>query len=254
MRRWAAAALAALVLAAGCGREKDPLKLMKAPQLQDEADRRLSQGDLDGAEKVYRLALAKFEEAGLKGEALDVHLRPLMHLALKRGDAAEATKLLNRIHPPDVRGANDLAVTLHRAGKLDEARDMAERAARTMAQQAPDDADRGIHLAAWTTIDRLRVARFDRPAAAKASEAFRELLVKHASFDGRYRPLPRGLRATIVRYQDHLFATDRDPLAKDIGDLIERMDQNAPPDPVDALCVPLFEGKWQNLGCLLEIQ
>ena len=254
MRRCALALLAALVLATGCGREKDPLKVMKAPQLQDEADRRLSQGDLEGAEKVYRLALAKFEEAGLKGEALDVHLRPLVHLALKRGDPVEATKLVNRIHPADVRAANDLAVTLHKAGKLDEARDMVERAARTMEQQPAEEADRGIYLAAWTTVDRLRVARFDRPAAAKASDAFRELLVKHASFDGRYRPLPRGLRATIVRYQDHLFATDRDALAKDLGDLVERMDQNAPPDPVDALCVPLYEGRWQNLGCLLEIQ
>lgn len=253
--RLLAVGLIGALLASGCGREKDPLKVMKPPQLQEEAERRLSQGDIEGAEKVFRLALAKFEEAGLKGEALHPHLLPLIHLAIKRGDVAEGTKLLNRVFPPDVAAANNIAVLLHGAGKLDEARDMAERAARTMAAKpTEDDAERGRYLAAWTTIDRLRVARFDRPGAGEASKAFLDLLMKHGTFDGRYHALPRGLRAPIVRYQDFLFATDRDALAKQIGDIVERIDQNAPPDPNDALCVRISEDRLQNLGCMLEIQ
>lgn len=252
---WTLAAVMLLALP-GCGREKDPLKVMKPAQLVDEAERRLSYGDLDSAEKVYHLALQKLDDANVKGEALLPILRPLFHLALKRGDAKEAQRMLNRMgHPPDVRATNDLAVTLHAQGKLDDARSMAERGVAALEKDPLDRDERALHIAAWITLDRLRVARFDRPAAALASEAVIEHVTREADMVGNsFQPLPRGIRGWIVHYQDHLFATDRDALAKQLGDLVERIDQNAPPPPNDALCLPLYRDRLQNLGCLLELQ
>ena len=249
--------VAAVVLAApGCVREKDPLKVMKPPQLIDEAERRLSQGDLDGAEKVYRITLHRLDDANVRGEGLRPVLAPLFHLAVKREDLTTAQGLFARMGEPiDIRAANDLAVMLHRQGKLDDARSMAERMVASLDKAAVDDDERARQIAAWIDIDRLRVARFDRPAAAEASDAVVELLTRHADMVGNvFRPLPRGLRGWLLRYQDHLFDTDRDAVAKRIGDIVERIDQNAPPPPNDALCVSLYRDRLQNLGCMLEIQ
>ena len=255
MRAAAILFVAALAAVAGC-RETDPLKVMKTPQLVDEADRRLARGDLDGAEQVYRLALKRLEEAKVRGEALRTVQLPLFHLAMKRDDIGAARSLFAQMGDPvDVRAANDFAVLLHRQGKLDEARAMAERMVGPLDKAATDEDERAIQVAAWIDIDRLRVARFDRPAAAEASNEVVELLTQHAAMVGNvFRPLPRGLRGWLLRYQDHLFATDRGDVAKQLGDMVERIDQNAPPAPNDALCLPLYRDRLQNLGCLAEIQ
>lgn len=180
---------------------------------------------------------------------------PLVHLAMKRGSLADAEKLLARTNvKPDVRALNDFAVAVQRTGKLDEARAKAELLAQAMAASPPATAeDRGVYAAAWTTVDRLRVARFDREAAREASDAVIAALIDLAEPRGNtFHPLPGGLRGWMSRYIDHLFASDRSEAAHEIGDLVERIDQNAPPPAAEALCLPLFL-QWQNLGCLFEI-
>lgn len=221
----------------------------------DEGQRLLRQGDLDGADKAFRTGLERLEKAGFNVERnRAAFLSPLLHLAVKRSDLAAAEKLMARMGAPvDVRAANDIAVLVARTGRIEDARARGEIAAQAMAAQpAANEDDRAIYVAAWITVDRLRSARFDRGAAREASDAVIAGLADVAERRGAYRPMPPGLRAWVSRYIDHLFATDRDAVAKEVASLVERIDENASPPENDALCLPLYS-TWQNLGCLLEI-
>jgi hypothetical protein len=247
------ALVAAAMLAAGC-RNKDPYADFKPAQLQDEGERLLRTGDLANAEKLLRLGLERAERNSVKLERLrPAFLVPLFHLAVKRGDEKEAARLYERMGAPiDVRAAFEMMIFATRTATPDEARAKGEVVAQAMeAKKAEDPDERAIYVAAWITIDRLRSARFDRAAAREASDAVAAGLTDLAEMRGSYRPLPPGLRAWVSRYIDHLFATDRPDAAREVASLIERIDENAPPPPSDALCLPLFR-QWQNLGCLLE--
>lgn len=249
------ALVAALLLLAACSRNKDPYADFKAGQLLDEGQRLLRQGDVDGADKAFRVGLERLEKAGFSVEKnRPAFLAPLLHLAIRRGDLAEAEKLMAHLGAPvDVRAANDIAVLVQRTGRIEDARAKAEIAAQAMAARpAADEEERAIYVAAWITVDRLRSARFDRAAAKEASDAVIAALTDVAERRGNYRPMPPGLRRWITPYIDHLFATDRDAVAKEIASIVEHIDENAPPPEVDALCLPLYS-TWQNLGCLLEI-
>lgn len=221
----------------------------------DEGQRLLRQGDIDGADRAFRLGLERLEKVGFNVDRnRPAFLSPLFHLAVKRGNLAEAEKLMARMGAPvDVRAANDVAVMVHKTGRLEDARAKAEIAAQALAARpAANEDDRAIHVAAWITVDRLRSARFDRAAAREASDAVIAGLVDIAERRGAFRPMPLGLRGWVSRYIDHLFATDRDAVAKEVAAMVERIDENAPPPEIDALCLPLYS-TWQNLGCLLEI-
>jgi hypothetical protein len=248
-------ALAAAVLLIAACRDNSPYADFKPAHLLDEGQRLLGFGDLDGAEKALRLGLARAEKSGIDlGRSREAFLVPLFHLAVKRGDRAEAVKLLARMGTPvDVRATHQIAVLTQKSGKADEARAQGELVVAAMAAAPPnDDETRAIHLAAWTTVDRLRSARFDRAGAREATDAVIAGLTDLAEYRGGYRPLPPGLRGWVTRYIDHLFATDRDLIAKDVAGLVERIDENAAAPASDALCLPLY-AKWRNLGCLLEI-
>jgi hypothetical protein len=245
-----------MLLVAACSRNKDPYADMKPGQLLDEGERLLRVGDLDGADKAFRLGLERLENVGLNVEKTrPAFVKPLFHLAVKRGKLADAEKLLPQMGSPvDVRGANQVAVMVHRTGKIEEARARGEVVAVAVAAHPPaNEEDRAVHVAAWITVDRLRSARFDRAGAKEASDAVAAGLMDIAENRGVFRPLPPGLRAWMSRYIDHLFATDRDTAAKEVAALVERIDENAPPPEHDALCIPLYSA-WQNLGCLLEIE
>jgi hypothetical protein len=180
---------------------------------------------------------------------------PLVHLALKRGSLADAEKVLARSGvKPDVRALNDITVMVQRTGKLDDARARAELLAQALRDSPPAGSeDLAVHTAAWTTVDRLRVARFDREAAREASDTVIALLIEIAQpRAGAFQPLPNGLRGWMSHYIDHLFATDRPEAAHQVGDLIERIDQNEAPPATEGLCMPLYS-QWKNLGCLFEI-
>ena len=243
-----------MLLLAAC-RDNDPYADFKPAHLLDEGQRLLGYGDLDGAEKALRLGLTRAEKSGIDpGKGREAFLVPLFHLAVKRGNAAEAERILARMGSPvDVRAAHQVAVLTFKAGKLEEARARAQIVAEAVRALDPaDDETRAIDVAAWTSVDRLRSARFDRAGALEASDAVIAGLIDLAEFRGGYRPMPRGLRGWITRYIDHLFATDRDRVAKDIAALVERIDENSPAPETDALCLPLYI-RWRNLGCLLEI-
>lgn len=254
MARLAWALLVVAVAVAGCGREKDPLKVMKPPQLVDEAERRVAAGDLAGAEKVYRMALDRYDANAVEPVVQIRHA--LFHLAMKRDDLKAAQAIYKQLgSAADYRAANNLAVATFRKEQRDEARALGEHAARAMARGPAGDLDRIQHMATWMTIDRLRTARFDRDAAMEAADAVFTLLRQHAAYTGTgYRPIPGALRPWIVRYQEFLFASDRDALAKQLGDIVERIDQNAPPGPDDLPCLPLYAGGLANLGCLMDIE
>jgi hypothetical protein len=248
------ALVAALLLLPAC-RDNSPYADFKPAHLLDEGQRLLGYGDLDGAEKALRLGLTRAEKSGIDlGRSREAFLVPLFHLAVKRGDTAEAGRILARMGTPvDVRAAHQVAVLTSRSGNADEARAKGEIVAAAIAARTPtDDETRAIDVAAWTTIDRLRSARFDRAGAREATDAVIAGLTDLAEYRGAYRPMPPGLRGWITRYIDHLFATDRDLIAKDVAGLVERIDENAPSPDDDALCLPLYK-QWRNLGCLLEI-
>lgn len=250
----ALALIAAVLLLAAC-RNNDPYADFKPALLLDEGQRLLRYGDLDGAEKALRLGLVRADKAGIDlGRSREAFLVPLFHLAVKRGNTAEAEKIFAQMGAPvDVRAAHEIAALTFKAGKVEEAGARGEILAAAIAVRRPDDDEtRAIDVAAWTTIDRLRSARHDRAAAREASDAMIAALVDLAEYRGAYRPLSPGLRGWITRYLDHLFATDRDLVAKEVAGLVERIDENSPPSATDALCLPLY-AQWRNLGCLIEI-
>ena len=249
-----AVALAALLALGACGRSDDPYERFKPAQLLDEGDRLLRQGDEAGAEKALRLGLERAEAAGADALQSRAFITRLFHLAVKRGDAEEAERLVARLGAPiDVRAAHDSAVLLFRQGKLDEARGRGEVLARALASQQPiDPHGRAIHAAAWMTIDRLRTARYDREAAREASDEVVAALVGMSHRRARFEPLPPGLRAWILRYLDHLHDTERRLVALEIADLVQRIDENAPSEG-EAPCLPL-DPALANLGCLQQLQ
>lgn len=161
------------MLLAGACRSSDPYADYKPAQLLYEGERLLRIGDLAGAENALRLGLQRTEKNAALARSQPAFLSPLFHLAVKRGDGLEASKLLARMGTPlDVRAAHDMAVLTQRSGALDDAREQGDRIAQAMqARAAADDDVRAVHVAAWITIDRLRSARFDRPAAREASDA-----------------------------------------------------------------------------------
>ena len=116
-----------MLLATGC-RSSDPYADFKPGQLLDEGQRLLRAGDLQGAEKVLRLGLQRAEKNGVNVEKVrPAFLSPLFHLAIKRGDAREAQRIVERMGPgADARAIHDLLVLTQASGTPDEARARAE--------------------------------------------------------------------------------------------------------------------------------
>jgi len=156
----------------------------------DEAD------DLDGAESAYREALAAFAEIGAAGRVGWVQTM-LATIELRRGDVQAAEKLL-REAVSRLRAAQDsgflveaerqLAEALVRAGKLDEAEQVAEHAHRTVARED-----------VWSRASTLHALGIVRAAQGRTDDAEKRLREALAVVEPTmYRNLTDEVRASLA--------------------------------------------------------
>lgn len=240
--------VAALVLACACSRDKDPYRDYKAPQMLEEGDRLLRANDLPAAESVFRKGLVKAEKAGYPADKTRVFHDRLLRIAVARENLADpevARFLASDPADLDPRIATQVTLMLHRTGKADAARMLAEKLAQRLATRV-DPHELPLQAIGWIVIDRLRTANVELNKARDASGAFVEAMKR---FLEQGLSMPAGLRAWIGPYMDHLFDNDRSLIAKEIADLIERIDQRTPPS--DEKCIPL-DPAFESLGCLSD--
>ena len=251
-RAAALAFAAAVALAGGCSRNKDPYADFKAPQMLEEGDRLLRAGDLAAAETVFRRGLERAQKDGYTADKTRVFIERMTLLAAARGSAADTEKLLARtgaLEDPDsmdITLAIDLVLLHVREGKPEKARALAEKLARRLAVRPPNPEELPVYVIGWIAIDRLRTQNVELTRAREATRALVETLKSWVEWG---RPMPAGPRAWIGRYVDHLFDSERSLIAQEIGDLMERIDERAPPPEDRSPCVPL-DANFSSLGCL----
>jgi outer membrane protein assembly factor BamD (BamD/ComL family) len=252
------AAVAALLLVAACSRDKDPYADWKAPQLLEEGERLLRANDLGGAGNLFRRGIAKAEKSGSRPDQMRIYAARMVYIAAAQQNLAEAEKIFARLpgaadpQSMDVTMALHLAILMQREGRPADARALAEKLALRMAARAPEPEEAAFYAIGWIVVDRLRTANVEIKRAREASDAFVAVIASIAdtSITGR-RSLPPGLRAWITRYVDHLYDSERTLVAKNVADLIERIDEVAStPDDSNA-CLPL-DRTFATLGCLAD--
>ena len=257
-RGFAIAIVAALLLASACSRDKDPYADWKASQLLDEGDKTLRTGDLSGASNFYKRGLAKAEKLGAPGGAqTQVFTQRIYYISAAQQNLAELEKIFARrggAESPamDLRIAMQLVILMQRAGRFDDARALAEKIAMRLAARAPELEEIAFHAIGWIVVDRLRSANVELTRAKEASDAFVAAFSSIAQTAiGTRQPLYPGLRPWITRYVDHLFDSERGLVAQQIADLVERIDQVAPPSGDKNACL-LLDPVFPALGCLAD--
>jgi tetratricopeptide (TPR) repeat protein len=250
--------IAAALLVTACSRDKDPYRDWKAPQLLEEGDRLLRAGDLDAAGKALRRGLERAEKDGFKGEHTRVFLSRLGYIAAARENRAEAEQLFSRMggvdnpRAMDLRLATQLVLLLQKEGKVDQARALGEKIVPRLEGGMPAAEEMPFHLVGWIVVDRLRTANVEIGRAKEASDAFVAALTALAEASIPLRqPLPPGLRGWITRYIDHLYDSDRSLVAKQVADLVGRIDEVALPADDRAPCL-LLDPLFPALGCLAD--
>ena len=245
--------------AASCKRHEDPYADWKAPQLLDEGDRLVRLGDLAGADAVYQRGKEVAKKNSLKVNDPRVFDQRRMFIAAAREDVPVALDLYgvvgggNDYMTMDVRMGVDLVVLLARAGRMDDARKLAERLAQRLQSTAPANHEEiPLYIVGWMAIDYLRTANVELERAREASTAVVDALssgVEKAVVI--HQPLNPAVRQWTVRYVDHLYDTERTLVAQKVADLVERIDEVAPPDPEAKPCLPL-EPLFPAFGCIPE--
>jgi len=152
----------------------------------------------------------------------------------------------------DLPAASQIALLEQRAGKVDDARALAEKIAARLASRPPELEDKPLYLVDWIVVDRERTANVEINHAKEASDAFVAALTDFAetAIPG-HRPMPTGLRRWITPYVDHLYDSDRSLVAQKVADIVERIDEVAGTDDDKRGCLPL-DPTFPALGCLAE--
>jgi outer membrane protein assembly factor BamD (BamD/ComL family) len=254
------AVVMALALGAGCSRNKDPYDVWKPPQMLDEGERLLRNNDLAAAEAVFRKGFVKAQKADYPPDKTRVFLVRLLYVAAARNDVAGMQKQFVALkmdadpRAMDPRLALHLVLLLHKAGKDEEARKLAEKLALRLAARPPENNfdERAYYTIGWIVIDRLRTANVEIERAKEASDAVMKSLEDMAQY-ARQSGIRPGLRRWITAYVDHLFDNDRARVAEKVSDMVERIDQMAPPTDDTSLCVAL-DSLFPSLGCLAEFK
>ena len=249
----------ALALAAGCSRNKDPYDVWKPGQMLDEGERLLRKNDLAAAEAVFRKGLVKAEKADYPPDKTRVFLVRLLYVAAARSDVAAMQKQFDSLkmgadpRTMDPRLTLHLVLLLHKAGKDAEARKLAEKLAQRFAARPPDNSidERAYYAIGWIVIDRLRTANVEIDRAKEASDAVMKSLEDMAQYARYSGPIRPGVRRWITAYLDHLFDSDRARVAEKVSDMVERIDQMAPPTDDTSPCVAL-DSLFPSLGCLAD--
>jgi outer membrane protein assembly factor BamD (BamD/ComL family) len=251
--------MAAVVLtASACSRDKDPYADWKAPQLLDEGEKALRARDLSGAYYFFKRGLAKAEKAGARPEQTRIFTSRMLYIAAAQENLAEAEKIFARLggatdpQKMDVRVALHLAILMQRAGRTADARALADKIAQRLGSSPPQFEELAFFAVGWIVVDRARSANVELTRAKEASDGFMAALTSIAeAVIGPHQPLLPGLRAWIAGYIDHLYDTDRTLVAKEIADLVERIDQTAVTADDKNACL-LLDPAFPNLGCLAE--
>jgi hypothetical protein len=235
---------AALALApAGCSRKKDPYQDWKAPQLLDEGDRLLRAGDVATAQSVFKRGFDIAKRDGLRNS--QAFVQRMTAIAASRDEVATAQGLMP-VESMDERTILRLTLGLVAAGKIDEARAMAERLAPRLSAKPPEAEDLPYHVVGWIAIDRLRTQNVEIQRARAATDSLLGAVRRWVELGV---PLPAAPRGWITRYVDHLFDTERSLPAQEIGDLVERIDQRFPPGDDNSPCIS-YDLLFPSLGCL----
>ena len=116
---------------------------------------------------------------------------------------------------------------LARAGRMDDARKLAERLAQRMQSTEPANHEEiPLYIVGWMAIDYLRTANVELERAREASTAVVDALssgVEKAVVI--HQPLNPAVRQWTVRYVDHLYDTERTLVAQKVADLVEPIDE-----------------------------
>lgn len=254
-----AVAVIAAATVSSCKRHVDPYEDWKAPQLLDEGERLLRNGDLAQADAVFKRGREVAEKRGFKANDLRVFDRRRLYIAAAQENLPLATQLYgeagggNDYRTMDVRIGMDLVMQLVRAGKMDDARKLAERLAQRFQGVPPaNDEELSIYTVGWIAIDRLRTDNVEIERAKQASNAVVEVLSNEVEKAVLLkRPLNSAERLWLLRYVDHLFDTERSLVAQKIADFVERIDQAAPSGTDAKPCLPL-DPMFPALGCIPE--
>ena len=256
-RGFTIAIAAALLLASACSRDKDPYADWKASQLLDEGEKTLRSGDLSGANNFFRRGLAKADKTGPRGDQTQIFTVRMLYILAAQQNLAELEKAFARgggAESPtmDLRIALQLAILMQRAGRFDDARALAEKIAVRLAARAPELEEIPFHAIGWIVVDRVRSANVELTRAKAASDSFVAAFSAIAETAiGTRQSLNPGLRAWITRYIDHLYDSERTLVAQQIADLVERIDQVAPPSDDKNACL-LLDPVFPTLGCLAD--
>ena len=256
--RFALCFACAALVASGCNREKDPYRDWKAPALLEEGERLLRAGDLEAAEKVLRRGATRAEKDGARAAQTHTFYSRLLFIAAARDNLPDALKLYDRMNAGgsvatlDPYATAELAVMLERAGKPAEARAMGEKLAARLAARRPEPEELPIYLAGWIIVDRARTENVEINHAKEASDAFVALMNTLAeTLIPPRQPLPPGVRTWVTRYVDHLYDSDRSVVAKEVAELVVRIDEVAATDDDKRSCIPL-DAALPTLGCLAD--
>jgi hypothetical protein len=255
-RGFAIAIAAALLLATACGR-KDAYSDWKAPQLLDQGEKLLRANDLPGAYNFFKRGYEKLDKTGPQASKAGVFVDRMLFISAALQNVPELEKQLARfggLEPQtmNLRLALHLAILMQRAGRLDDARALAEKIAVRLASRAPELEEIPFHAIGWIVVDRVRSANVELTRAKAASDAFTGAFTDIAGTAINTRqPLNPGLRAWIARYVDHLYDTERTLVAQAIGDLVERIDEVAPSSDDKDACL-LLDPFFPTLGCLAD--
>ena len=249
---------AALLLLPACSRDKDPYAEWKAPQLLEEGEKLLRANDLSGAHNLFKRGLEKAEKGGARADQTRIFLARMLYIAAAQQRLADAEKLFTRMggsadpQTMDVRVALHLAILMQREGRAADARALAEKLALRFSARAPEFEEIPFYAIGWIVVDRARTANVELVRAKEASDAFVAALSSIAETAiGVRHSLPPGLRAWITRYVDHLYDSERTLVAKEVADLVERIDQVAT-TPDDKTACLLLDPNFPMLGCLAE--
>jgi hypothetical protein len=224
----------------------------------EEGDRLLRGTDLPAAYVVFKRGLEKAEKSGAPADERRVFLTRMFHISAARGNVDDAAKLFARLggganpQTMDVRLALELVILLQRADKTEDARALAEQLAQRLVARAPEFHQEPFHAIGWIVIDRVRTANVEITRAREASDEFVAALstIVEAGISIR-KPLPAALRGWITRYVDILYDSGRSLVAKQIAELVERIDQRTTASGDTVACIAL-EPTLPSLGCLAD--
>jgi tetratricopeptide (TPR) repeat protein len=242
----------AIVLLAACGGDT-----RKPHQVLAEGRTALMAGDFARAQVLLELALVKADKAQMHWVEIKAYAAPLFQAYALQGKLEPAEKAFERVNRPpeelyiDPRAAYNLMALYARAGRLEDARRIADKLAFSLDRTSSNytAAARFVYRGG---IDRVLASAGNAEAAvAQRAKALMELQDLTKMHDSRYWPLEPGMKKWLAGYVSYLRGAGHAEDALQVTALVEKIEANSPSTGSEAPCIAVTEPPM--LGCLVEL-